>query len=170
MKNLKKILLIGTCIVLALLLVGVALYFVSWTTDVEINNCYEIFPNGITGVPIDVKLHLRRHDYLFRPSKYEILAYEAAEYVQFAFALPEGCRSVSQNDDPSFVVVPGYYLDTQNIEANAIYFAISMEKGLFVTRLGNSTFLLVGSADENYKYIEIVNYFSDFIDNGCQPW
>ena len=34
----KKLLYMGACIVLVLLLVGVALYFVTWTTDVEINS------------------------------------------------------------------------------------------------------------------------------------
>lgn len=165
----KKLLYIGACITLAVLLVGVALYFIPRTTDVVIDKCSQFFPDGKTSVAIDAKIHLRRYDYLFRPSEYEMVEFNAASHIPFTITLPENCRAVSQNEDPSFVIVQGYYRNKSLGKNYDCYFAISMENGYFIAKFPNDIYTFVGSAGTNYHPKDVLKYFSAFIDNSYEP-
>lgn len=168
----KKFLYIGVCIALAVLLVGVALYFISWPTDVALNNISTARSNGnaLLGY-MNATLTLRRHNYIFRPAEYEVLEFDAPEREDsFTVYLPEGCRAVSQHDDPSYVITQGYFKAAASDEAHEVYFAFSIDNGLFIARFPNgSPLYLVGYTDQYHRPIQVTDYFSDFIDNECQP-
>ena len=163
----KKLLYIGACVALAVLLVGVALYFVTWTTDVEINNWRMVRADGFDLFSQDIKLRLRRHNYIFRPAEYEVLAYESGVLVASELSLPEGCRAVSQHDDPSYVITPGYSRDYESNKTSERYFAFSIENGIFI--VGNNTNYLIGRAEKSLDTAQVMDYFSDFIEDGCMP-
>jgi len=164
----KKLLYIGACVALAVLLVGVVLYFVTWTTDVEINNWRIVRADGFDLFSQDIRLRLRRHNYILRPAEYEVLAYESGVTVASELSLPEGCRAVSQHDDPSYVITQGYSRSYELNTISELYFAFSMENGVFIAS-GNNTNYLIGYADRSQKPAQILDYFSDFIENGCMP-
>ena len=168
----KKLLYIGACLVLALLLVGVALYFVTWTTDVEINNWHNAKADGFDFSGVQMKLTLRRHNYIFRPAEYEIVDFEGLDREDgFTLSLPEGCRAVSQHANPSYVITKGYFKGNLADEPTECYFAFNVEKGLFISNYARlyPTFYLVGYSDQYERPIQVTEYFSDFIEDGCMP-
>lgn len=170
MKNRKKLLFTGACIALALLLVGVALYYISWPTDVEIDNWHMTKSDGFDVAGVHMKLTLRRHNYIFRPAEYEILEFDALDRDDgFTLSLPEGCRAVSQHTDPSYVITQGFFKGNMANEPNDCYFAFSIENGLFILNYPKTSFYLVGYTDQYHRPIQVADYFSDFIDNGCEP-
>ena len=166
----KKLLYMGACIVLVLALVGVALSFVTWTTDVEISHWNHVKASGFDFSYIPMKLTLRKHNYIFRPDEYEIVEFEGLEREDgFTLSLPEDCRAVSQNADPSYVITEGYFKGNLAEEATECYFAFNVEKGIFITGSSGSALYTVGRADESLTTYQVMDHFSDFVDNGFQP-
>ena len=168
----KKLLYIGACITLAVLLVGVALYFVTWTTDVEINNWNNVMPDGLNFSGVQTKLTLRKHNYIFRPAEYEIVEFEGLDREDgFTLSLPEGCRAVSQHSNPSYVIVKGYFKGNMSNEPTECYYAFDIEKGLFISNFANPnpTFYLIGRAEKSLDTDQVMDYFSDFVEDGCMP-
>lgn len=168
----KKLLYIGACIALAVLLVGVALYFVTWTTDVEINSWNKVKADGFDFSGVRMKLTLRKHNYIFRPAEYEIVDFEGLDREDgFTLSLPEGCRAVSQHDDPSYVITKGYFKGNLADESTECYYAFDIEKGLFISNYANPnpTFYLIGRAEKSLDTAQVMDYFSDFVENGCMP-
>ena len=168
----KKLLYMGACIVLVLLLVGVALYFVTWTTDVEINNWNKAMPDGTNFSGVQMKLTLRKHNYIFRPAEYEIVDFEGLDREDgFTLSLPEGCRAVSQHANPSYVIVKGYFKGNMSNEPTECYYAFDIEKGLFISNFANPnpTFYLIGRAEKSLDTDQVMDYFSDFVEDGCMP-
>ena len=144
MKIFRKVLHIGGYIALAVLFVGIALYMFYWHTDLEICNWAVVNADG------------------------EIV--DQPEENRYAYSLPNGDPEIKLRHNLPYAVIWGSYRDRYLDNRYTSYFAISMEKGLFIAKHLDTENYLIGSVKADYDAKEILEFFSDFIDNGCKPW
>lgn len=170
MKNPKKVLRIGGYIVLAVLLIGIVVHVFYWTTDLEICNWAVVNADGEIIETQDMDFYLRIYHYLYKESEYQMKAFDQPEENRYVYYLPSGDPEMHLLAKIPYVVVWGFYEDKYLDEDYTSYFAISMEKGLFIAKHFDTENYLIGSADADYDTKEILEFFSDFIDNGCKPW
>lgn len=170
MKTFRRILLVGGYIALAVLFVGIALHMFYWHTDLEICNWTVVNADGETVETLDMDLYLRKINYLFKESEYQTKAFDQPEENQYAYILANGNPVIENRHDWPYVIMWGFYEDKDLNESHTTHFAINMEKGLFIAKHFDTENFLIGSTDANYDTKEILEFFSDFIDNGCKPW
>lgn len=170
MKIFRKVLHIGGYIALAVLFVGIALYMFYWHTDLEICNWAVVNADGEIVETQDIDFYLRRKNYLFKEAEYQTKAFDQPEENRYAYSLPNGDPEIKLRHNLPYAVIWGSYRDRYLDNRYTSYFAISMEKGLFIAKHLDTENYLIGSVKADYDAKEILEFFSDFIDNGCKPW
>lgn len=168
MKNPKKFLHIVGYIALAVLLIGIVVHMFYWTTDLEIDNWAVVSADGEIIETQDMDFYLRIYHYLYKKSEYQMKAFDQPEENRYEYLLPNGDPELRHHGLFPYTVVCGFYRDKYSNEDYLTYFAISMERGLFIAKHPDTEYYLIGSADANYSPKDILSHFSAFIDIGCQ--
>jgi hypothetical protein len=97
-------------------------------------------------------------------------AFDQPEENRYKYLLFNGDPELRLQGMFPYTVVWGNYYDWYLNKYYTCYFAISMEKGLFITKHLDTEYYLIGSADADYDTKEILEYFSDFVKKDCNPY
>ena len=170
MKNPKKFLHIVGYIALAVLLIGIVVHMFYWTTDLEIDNWAVVSADGEIIETQDMDFYLRIYHYLYKKSEYQMKAFDQPEENRYEYLLPMGDPELQLQGMFPYTVVWGFCRDKHLNKNYTSFFAISMERGLFIAKHFDTEYYLIGSANADYDTKEILEYFSDFVKKDCDPY